>query len=281
MASKWGTVQRLLKNKSVTSMAGKGALYAATYVTIQSSYGDSLLYERAVKDIHERMEEEEDLEDILDTVFEVNPGSPFAVEISQLREEIRELTELVAEEEPETVLEIGTLRGGTFYIWCRYFDTAEHVVSLDLPGRDLRERRDDLLHEFAPSKGVSVIRGNSHDEVTYDEVAETIDEIDFLLIDGDHTYEGAKDDFEKYSELVSDGGIVAFHDIVPHAETKKECKKRLKEYDDLEERHVGVGNPDWGVSDLWDEISESGEYETEEVVAHPKQFGKGIGVVRM
>lgn len=281
MASKWGTVQRLLKNKSMKSMAGKGALYAATYLTIQSSYGDSVLYDRAVEDIRNRMEEEEGLEDILDTVFEVNPGSPYAIEISQLREEIKGLAELVAEEEPETVLEIGTLRGGTFYIWSRHLETAEHVVSLDLPGHGIRSRRDDLLCEFAPSKDVSVIRGDSHEEKTYQEVAGTVDEVDFLLIDGDHTYEGAKDDFETYTELVSDGGIVAFHDIVPHAETKGECKRRLKEYEGLEKRHVGVGNPDWGVSRLWDEVSESGEYETEEIIAHPKQFGKGIGVVRM
>jgi len=260
-------------------MAGKGALYAATYLTIQSSYGDSVLHDRAVKDIRKRMEEEEGLEDILDTVFEVNPGSPYAIEISQLREEIRELAELVAEEEPKTVVEIGTLRGGTFYIWSRHLDTAEHVVSLDLPGHGIRSRRDDLLYEFAPSKDVTVIRGNSHGEETYEEVTETVEKVDFLLIDGDHSYEGAKDDFETYTELVSDGGIVAFHDIIPHAETKRECKRRLKEYEDLEKRHVGVGNPDWGVSQLWDEISEGDEYETEEIIDHPKQFGKGIGVV--
>ena len=278
MVSKLGTAQRLLKNKSMTTMAEKGALYLTTYLTIQSSYGDRILYNRAVEDVRERMEEEDGLEDVLDTVLEVEPGSPFNVEISQLRQEIRGLAEVVAEREPENVLEIGTLRGGTFYVWCRYLDTAEHLVSLDLPGRDLKRRRDDLLHEFAPSKEVDVVRGNSHDDETFEEVADTLDEpVDFLFIDGDHTYEGVKDDFEKYKELAADDAVVAFHDIVPHAETRKDCKKRLREYDDLEERHVGVGHPDWGVSKFWDELVE--EYETEEIIAHPKQFGKGVGVV--
>lgn len=278
MASKLGTAQRLLSNKSLTSMAGKGAVYLTTYLTIQSSYGDRMLYERAVKDVHGRMEEEEGLEDILDTVLEVEPGSPFSVEISQLREEIRGLAEAVAAEEPETVLEIGTLRGGTFYVWSRHLDTAEHLVSLDLPGRDLKQRRDELLHEFAPSKEIDVVRGNSHEKETFEETAETLeDEVDFLFVDGDHTYEGVKDDFETYKELTAEDAIVAFHDIVPHARKKKECKRRLREYDGLEDRHVAVGNPDWGVSKFWDEIKD--DYETKEIIAHPKQLGKGVGLL--
>lgn len=281
MASKLGTAQRLLKNKSMLSMAEKGALYLTAYLTIQSSYGDRLLYDRAVDDIRSRMEEEEGLEDVLDTVLEVEPGSPYSVEISQLREEIRGLAEVAADAEPETVLEIGTLRGGTFYVWCRYLDTADHLVSLDLPGRDLKRRRDEILHEFAPSKRVDVVRGDSHEKETREEVSGTFDDgIDFLFIDGDHTYEGVKQDFEMYSGLVSDGGVVAFHDIVPHAEKKKECKRRLREVDDLEDRHVGVGHPEWGVSEFWEELkNEYDEYETEEIVAHPEQFGKGVGVV--
>ncbi|MCX2819654.1 class I SAM-dependent methyltransferase [Haladaptatus sp. F3-133] len=280
MVSKLGTVKRILRNKSMATVAEKGALYLATYLTIQSSYGDRLLYSRAVDDLRRRTDEEDGLEDILDTVLEVEPGSPFNVEISQIREEIRGLAEVAAEHEPQNVLEIGTLRGGTFYVWCRHLDTADHLVSLDLPGRDLKTRRDDLLTEFAPSKDVNVVRGNSHDDETFERVADTLDEpVDFLFIDGDHTYEGVKDDFGRYRKLAADDAVVAFHDIVPHAETRRGCRERLAEYDDLEERHVGVGHPDWGVSEFWDELVENASYETEEIVAHPKQFGKGIGVV--
>jgi predicted O-methyltransferase YrrM len=39
--------------------------------------------------------------------------------------------------------------------------------------------------------------------------------LDFLFIDGDHTYEGVKQDFEMYTPLVRKGGLVAMHDIVP------------------------------------------------------------------
>jgi len=38
--------------------------------------------------------------------------------------------------------------------------------------------------------------------------------LSFLFIDGNHTYKGVKKDFEMYSNLVGEGGLIAFHDIV-------------------------------------------------------------------
>lgn len=42
--------------------------------------------------------------------------------------------------------------------------------------------------------------------------------MDFLFIDGDHTYEGVKKDYELYSGLVRPGGMIGFHDIVDRPE---------------------------------------------------------------
>ncbi|MDP9171002.1 MAG: class I SAM-dependent methyltransferase, partial [Acidobacteriota bacterium] len=36
--------------------------------------------------------------------------------------------------------------------------------------------------------------------------------IDYLHIDGDHSYEGSRQDFFDYKPLVAPGGIVTFHD---------------------------------------------------------------------
>jgi cephalosporin hydroxylase len=36
--------------------------------------------------------------------------------------------------------------------------------------------------------------------------------VDFLWIDGDHTYEGCKADYENYSPLVVPGGLIGIHD---------------------------------------------------------------------
>jgi SAM-dependent methyltransferase len=37
--------------------------------------------------------------------------------------------------------------------------------------------------------------------------------IDFLYIDGDHTFNGIQSDFNNYSKLVKPGGIIGFHDL--------------------------------------------------------------------
>jgi hypothetical protein len=36
--------------------------------------------------------------------------------------------------------------------------------------------------------------------------------IDFLFIDGDHSYEGVKTDFELYSKILVDNGVIVLHD---------------------------------------------------------------------
>ena len=38
--------------------------------------------------------------------------------------------------------------------------------------------------------------------------------LDYLLIDGDHSYPGVKCDFEMYGTTVRKSGLIAFHDIV-------------------------------------------------------------------
>jgi predicted O-methyltransferase YrrM len=38
--------------------------------------------------------------------------------------------------------------------------------------------------------------------------------IGFLWIDGDHTYDGAREDFERYSPFLTEGAVVAFHDTL-------------------------------------------------------------------
>ncbi len=41
--------------------------------------------------------------------------------------------------------------------------------------------------------------------------------VDFVFIDGDHSYEGLRADWEGWSSLVATGGIVALHDSCPSA----------------------------------------------------------------
>jgi predicted O-methyltransferase YrrM len=270
-------LKRVLTNYNSKNLFFKTLTTAAAKFSSRAPILNRKIYRNSLKSIQKRSEEEDDLDDILDTVLEVEPGKPYEVEAKQLRDEIRGLAKLVKDEEPETIMEIGTLWGGTFYIWNRYIDSAEKIVSLDLPGGSVKNTRDKILNEFNRSKKTEIIRGNSHSQETLKEVKNKVDKVDFLLIDGDHTYEGVKQDFEMYKDLVSSGGIIAFHDIVPHVWTRKEYRNKIKSDDEIENNHVAIGDPDWGVAEFWKEISD--EYETEEFIANPNQRGFGIGVI--
>ncbi|MFB6186639.1 MAG: hypothetical protein ABEI86_07220, partial [Halobacteriaceae archaeon] len=95
------------------------------------------------------------------------------------------------------------------------------------------------------------------------------------------TYEGVKQDFEMYSELVSEGGIIALHDIATHPNDEKVVQRRRQSVEDVEDRHLSWGEnySDIHVDKFWSELVE--EYETEEIISHPKQTWAGIGVVHM
>jgi hypothetical protein len=56
---------------------------------------------------------------------------------------------------------------------------------------------------------------NSQTEETKNKVKEFCPQYDLIFIDGDHSYEGVKRDFELYQELLSPRGHIIFHDIDP------------------------------------------------------------------
>ena len=74
--------------------------------------------------------------------------------------------------------------------------------------------------------------------------------IDFLFIDGDHSYEGVKKDFELYSKIISDNGTIVLHD------TDKNYEKSLIVSEDSKKDH----HPFDGPSKLVEELQESPEW---------------------
>lgn len=274
---------KILQQEGSVPLAKKAPVFLAR----QTPAGRRILFKKSMEQVRKRMDAEVGLEDILDTVLEFKPGyHPYQISIMQLRDEIRTLAGLVKDNRPQSVLEIGTAKGGSFYIWSRHLDRTNKLISLDLPdgrfGGGYVEQKTEIFREFAPSKKMDFIRADSHHSDTYEEVSDLVDGgVDFLFIDGDHTYEGVKQDFEMYSELVREGGIIALHDIAPHPDDEKVVQRRRQSEEDIEERHLSWGedHPDCNVDQFWADITE--EYETEEIISHPKQTWAGIGVVRI
>jgi predicted O-methyltransferase YrrM len=182
---------------------------------------------------------------------------------SQFRSEIIELATLVHQRKPRVVVEIGTANGGTLCIWCALAEPQAVIVSIDLPGGvhggGYPRWKSLIYRRFAqPNQSLHLLRVDSHLPATQDQLKSILPPqgIDFLFIDGDHTYEGVKKDFEMYSPLVRRGGLVAFHDICTHP-TAADC----------------------AVDKFWGEIRTY--YKAREFVENPEQRCYGIGVLEL
>jgi len=153
--------------------------------------------------------------------------SPFSV-ISglkpvQIKWEISKLLKLLTDFNPKVVCEIGTAQGGTLYLFSKCATSDAIIISIDLPGGPFGggycEWKIPFYKSFAVAKQkMYLIRGDSHYSSTLEELKEVLGDkkIDFLFIDGDHTFDGVKLDFENYSRFVKPGGIIALHDIMPN-----------------------------------------------------------------
>jgi len=189
------------------------------------------------------------------------PFKLFSIQPVQIKEEIIQLLNILAKVNPRTLLEIGTAEGGTLFLFCQVASPDATIISVDLPGRlfggGYPEWRIPLYKSFAKERQkIHLIKADSHDPKTLEIVKRILSggKLDFLFIDGDHTYEGVKRDFKMYSQLVRKGGIIAFHDIVPGPP-----------------ENVG------GVPTFWNEIKQSFTYN--EIVKDQRQEWAGIGVI--
>jgi len=178
------------------------------------------------------------IEDVVELCFQEFSNSFYAflgwrICPMQVKKELSELLKIVKSRKPKVILEIGTANGGTLFSLMKTMPNDGVAVSIDLPrgefGGGYTAWRAPFYRSFAAQgQKIFLIRADSHSLVTFNKVKTILNKrgVDFLFIDGDHTYEGVKKDFEMYRKLVNPGGIIALHDICPHpAESGVEVAK--------------------------------------------------------
>lgn len=211
---------------------------------------------RALNKLKQFHSKKRSMDEIIDSAMDFKTKGLYRIDSVQMREEILALAEAVISINPKTILEIGTCNGGTFFIWANL--ASNLAITCDLNKSKIR---DELYHSFPPPDSkckVIPLAGDSHDQQFLETVKNILDgnQVDFLFIDGDHTEEGVRSDYNMYSPLVRSGGIIAFHDI-------------------LEKQPI----PSNQVFYFWDEIKKSTK--TEEFVKDYRQTGYGIGIIRV
>ena len=187
----------------------------------------------------------------------------YSISPIQIKNEIHKLVEILSEEKPKTLLEIGTANGGTLFLLCKIASATAKILSIDLPGGNFGgelypDWKMQVYQTFAKrNQRLHLIRSDSHKIETYKKTEKLLgkNKLDFLLIDGDHTFKGVKQDFSMYRKLVTRGGIIAFHDIKP-----------------------GPKNEVGGVPNFWRKINS--QYPSLEIIEDDGRTGSyGIGLV--
>jgi predicted O-methyltransferase YrrM len=202
-----------------------------------------------------------DYVDLVFNIFKTFPLNRWKIRPAQVIEEITELLKILVKHKSRFLLEIGTAWGGTFFLFTRAAASDATLISVDLPrgpfGGGYLEQKMRYYESFAlPRQKIHLRRIDSHEDATLRVIRRILDgnSLDFLFIDGDHTYEGVRKDFEMYGKLVRSGGIIALHDICPHPP------------------EIGCD-----VNRFWDEIKQV--YQHSEIVKNCEQGWAGIGVV--
>lgn len=194
-------------------------------------------------------------------VFDFAVAEP-EIRPNQKKVEIVWLLRLLEEMRPEVVLEIGTDRGGTLFLWTRVASPDALLLTVDI--RKMVGRLGKLSPFALVRKSfererqrIELVDGvDSGREDTVDRLSRLLGgrPVDFLFLDGDHRLESVRRDFELYVPLVRPGGVVALHDISPRTTPDTE-----------------------GTAAFWAELK--GRFPTQEKVADGSG-GYGIGVYR-
>ena len=157
-------------------------------------------------------------------------------DIGQTPAEIINTLKIVKRQNPKIILEIGSGTGGFLYLLSALLirsNTTFITVDSWTEGTKYEKQYDtylstiDKLKKFYSKNQYIHIRGKSEDKRVISRLKEILknNKIDFLFIDGNHTYQSVLSDWGNYRGFMSKNSIVAFHDIIEYKDVNKAWKK--------------------------------------------------------
>lgn len=178
---------------------------------------------------------------------------------AQIQSEILALIDFLNEKSPSSFLEIGLSSGGTHFLIRYLCPTIKKSIGIDIDTQNTH-----IVDALTSTPSHYYINGRSDDQKTINTVSSllTSNSLDVLFIDGDHSYEGVKSDFEQYRHFVKDGGIIVFHDIV---------LDHNQRWGKITDKYSG------GVPKFFEEVA--AQYISHKFINEPNQDGFGIGLI--
>ena len=156
----------------------------------------------------------------------------------QYQKEIQGFIQLLLDEGCKSYLEIGCRYGDTWHAVGMALPKHSKLVAVDLPGAKsgqkhkgghqnsfiyLKRAKKDLQRH---NRDAHVIIGDSQDKIIIGTV-KWFAPFDAILIDGDHTANGVRQDLENYGPMAK---FVAFHDIVGTGKWARQIRPIFLEY---------------------------------------------------
>jgi len=141
-------------------------------------------------------------------------------------------------------VEIGSYIGASSLMIAKGLNADSELYCVDTWENDaMTEGNWDTFVEFKKNTGLvanKIVMGRSN---SADAAKKFEDTIDFLFLDGDHSYEGVKKDVDAWLEKLKSGGIITMHDIGWAEGVKKVVKEDVKPH---LERFKQLPNLFWG-----------------------------------
>lgn len=163
---------------------------------------------------------------------------------------------LVGELRPKAIVELGTYWGDSYFTFCQAiadFAIECGVTAVDTWRGDVHsgEYGDDVFSDVSAHNAEHYGSFSRLLRMTFDEALAQFPDasVDLLHIDGLHTYDAVKHDFESWLPKLRPGSVVLFHDIAEHRD-------------------------DFGVWKLWEELADRYEH-------FAFDHGHGLGVIRL
>ena len=129
--------------------------------------------------------------------------------IQQVRAELYSFLELLIDNNVKTVLQIGLGHFGSTHFCISLI--CDKVVSVEYDMKNIKNYAD---REILYNQNKEVfIYGDSSNDNTINEVS-NLGKFDCVFVDGNHSYEYVKKDYNNYLPSLKDGGIFAFHDAL-------------------------------------------------------------------
>lgn len=136
----------------------------------------------------------------------------------QAPQELIWLCNILEDRSLNAILEVGVFEGGSLRVWEHLLSRRGILVGIE---QEVSHKTTVMPFLEVSSKDVCVIWADSTLHSTVEQVQKAFKNrhIDFLYLDGNHTYTSA--DWKNFSPLVRKGGIIALHDISIDKDAKR------------------------------------------------------------